>query len=144
VQQLQGVMTTSYVPNVRINARSPVAGGTTILGADSLVLQSGGGGMTASGNVTITGGSTPVTTLTAQNIVFSPNLTNPWQLAVVVPYWSIVALASLLPACCLAKVPGVVRRRRRIRRGLCVQCGYDLRASTDRCPECGTPACSLR
>jgi hypothetical protein len=30
------------------------------------------------------------------------------------------------------------RRRYREKHGLCLHCGYDLRASKDRCPECGS------
>ena len=51
-----------------------------------------------------------------------------------VPYWS-VALLTLLPS--VAWIVTWFRRRRSPRAGLCPACGYDLRATPDRCPECG-------
>ena len=52
----------------------------------------------------------------------------------IIPLWA--PLAALL-AIVGRDVARTVRCRRRRRRGLCVACGYDLRASIDRCPECG-------
>ena len=51
-----------------------------------------------------------------------------------VPWWSLLAVASVLPA---AWLHGYARRRRRSRHGGCIRCGYELRASPDYCPECG-------
>jgi hypothetical protein len=52
-----------------------------------------------------------------------------------VPAWFLVALTATPALIALHRI----RRRRREanRRGLCPACGYDLRATPDRCPECG-------
>lgn len=64
-----------------------------------------------------------------------------WALRqVTVPIWSMTCLAGVL------SMPGLLqlRRRHRLHRkasyGLCQRCGYDLRATPERCPECGTLA----
>jgi hypothetical protein len=51
-----------------------------------------------------------------------------------VPYWAIVALTAPMP---LVRAARWLRRRRRTRLGLCPKCSYDIRATPDRCPECG-------
>ena len=53
------------------------------------------------------------------------------------PHWVFVLLFAALPtAHTLARRHAVYRRRRGLL--LCPACGYDLRASPNRCPECGT------
>jgi hypothetical protein len=53
------------------------------------------------------------------------------------PMHFVVALLALLPLADLLLIRRRRRRGRRLAAGLCVACGYDLRASPDRCPECG-------
>jgi hypothetical protein len=56
----------------------------------------------------------------------------------VVPYWFLTAL-TLTPAA--LRLRAAIRRTRRTcprQRTLCPNCGYDCRATPDRCPECGT------
>jgi hypothetical protein len=56
---------------------------------------------------------------------------------VAIPLWFIVAVTGAVP---VAWLIGGARRRRRVRENRCLNCGYDLRASAGRCPECGTTA----
>jgi hypothetical protein len=52
-----------------------------------------------------------------------------------VPHWACAVAAGVLPIMwCFNRTRSSGRRRAR---GLCFHCGYDLRATPDRCPECG-------
>src|SRR2546423_848133 len=59
------------------------------------------------------------------------------HLLLVAPFWSIAAALAVLPLAWTIR-----RSRRRGHSGgtLCANCGYDLRATPERCPECGTIA----
>ena len=51
-----------------------------------------------------------------------------------IPHAAIIVPFSILPALLIIRLG---RQRRRRLRGQCRHCGYDLRASPERCPECG-------
>lgn len=62
------------------------------------------------------------------------------SVGITLPDWFIVLLSGVFATACLLPV---YRRGRRRKRGLCVGCGYDLRASIGRCPECGEPVLAV-
>jgi len=53
------------------------------------------------------------------------------------PYWLIVAVTSIWPAIVLNAIRKSRRDSKRAASQLCTRCGYDLRATPLRCPECG-------
>ena len=56
---------------------------------------------------------------------------------VMFPAWAVVLVTGLLPAKRMPRWISALRARQRGARGLCPGCGYDLRATPERCPECG-------
>ena len=59
--------------------------------------------------------------------------------SVYVPHWALAGLFVLLPA---IRLRALLRRRPRPPE-VCAACGYDLRATPHRCPECGAVPASL-
>jgi hypothetical protein len=61
--------------------------------------------------------------------------------AIAVPHWFLALLFAILPALHLRST---IRSRRLRRVGHCPRCGYDLRATPARCPECGLAGTEAR
>jgi hypothetical protein len=53
------------------------------------------------------------------------------------PYWLAVVVLAILPSIAWRQHHRRLQHER-LERGICLVCGYDLRATPDRCPECGT------
>lgn len=55
------------------------------------------------------------------------------------PLWLLAVLLAIIPARRFRRLALENRAERRRAANQCVACGYDLRASTGTCPECGAP-----
>ena len=63
-----------------------------------------------------------------------PNSRNTAMYGVAAPLWFVALVLGVVPGWWLMRI---LRRRRRGAGSCCRQCGYDLRATPLRCPECG-------
>ena len=66
-----------------------------------------------------------------RHVTFRPHIR---RAIVVVPHWFVALPFAAVPAWHAARA---LRRRRRLARGRCPDCGYDLRGAPGACPECG-------
>jgi hypothetical protein len=64
--------------------------------------------------------------------------TGVWAQSVTLPAWAAVILLVAAPTFVVLRIWRAAIARRRRDENLCPACGYDLRATPDRCPECGT------
>jgi hypothetical protein len=71
---------------------------------------------------------------------WSANASTPPEIirGVVGPHWAWAVVFAIAPAVAIRYTYTSRKRLRRAAAGNCPTCGYDLRASRERCPECGT------
>jgi hypothetical protein len=72
------------------------------------------------------------------SLSYRGNPVSSWELRF--PQWPPIVLTGLPPIIWIFYNRRYLRRRWRAMRGQCAECGYDLRATPERCPECGTVA----
>ena len=60
--------------------------------------------------------------------------------AIFLSHWLALVLTGILPSLALWRLNRWRRRRKHCGAGMCKGCGYDLRATPGRCPECGMEA----
>jgi hypothetical protein len=60
-----------------------------------------------------------------------------------IPLWLLIAVTAVLPLRWAVRFLARWRAKRQ-RPGICRRCGYDLRATPERCPECGAAPVAVR
>jgi hypothetical protein len=66
---------------------------------------------------------------------WEPGIHADWGGELTAPWPAVVAALGIVP---VWRLRSLLRTRRQFQQGLCRACGYDLRGTPDRCPECGT------
>jgi len=69
--------------------------------------------------------------------VMNPVIRPPYWAVRIALSWLLIGLLMIWTSWAIRAVFGRQRRLDRLRRGHCVKCGYDVRATPRRCPECG-------